>query len=325
MEKTKSFVAGLLAAAASVLPGMALAQEVGLRDAMRARMQARIEGPQRGEPRPTGGQGDRAQVDRAQVDRAADNGAWQRRERAEPQQRGEWHRADRPTRGNDSPADRGERDPDRRQGERGRPDGRGDDGRVRPDRPANTDQSQIQRGGRSRAERDNRGPENARAGDRRGRDWQGRDWCGREGASWRYEQARDERAWYDRSDFDERRDWNWRSGDARRSIRAGGGWDRSWRQSGRYNWNGDRASNRAAYHLPRYYAPHEWSGGYRRFSPGARLSSPLFAERYWIEDVYAYRLPEAYGPYRWVRFYNDALLVDVEAGDVVDAVNDIFW
>ena len=40
---------------------------------------------------------------------------------------------------------------------------------------------------------------------------------------------------------------------------------------------------------------------------------------------YDYRLPEAYGPYRWVRYYNDALLVDIYTGEVVDTVYDIFW
>ncbi|MEG8047084.1 RcnB family protein [Sphingomonas aerolata] len=36
-------------------------------------------------------------------------------------------------------------------------------------------------------------------------------------------------------------------------------------------------------------------------------------------------MPEAYGPYRWVRYYNDALLVDLDSGRVVDTVYDIFW
>lgn len=304
MEKKKSFVTGLLAALAGCLPGVAAAQERGLGEAMRARMQARIEAQQRDDIHP----------ERERTFRAADNGAWQR---PEAQQRGEWHRADRGTRpdagardGDPIPdRDRGERGPDRPRGERGqRPDWRGDGGQAVPDRSPRVERDgrRLDRTGRER--------------DRRGRDWDPR---GRDRASWRYQRARDERAWYDRSDFEERRDWNWRSDDARQWVR--GGWDRGWRQSSRYNWNGYRASNRAAYRLPRYYAPGEWAGGYRRFSLGARLSLPLFAERYWIEDPYAYRLPEAYGPYRWVRFYNDALLVDLDTGEVVDAVHDIFW
>lgn len=55
------------------------------------------------------------------------------------------------------------------------------------------------------------------------------------------------------------------------------------------------------------------------------LWSGLFADQYWISDPYYYRLPPAYGSLRWVRYYNDALLVDVETGYVVDAQYDFFW
>ena len=48
-------------------------------------------------------------------------------------------------------------------------------------------------------------------------------------------------------------------------------------------------------------------------------------QSYWIDDPYDYRLPEAYGEYRWVRYYNDALLVDIYTGEVVDVVYDIFY
>lgn len=104
-----------------------------------------------------------------------------------------------------------------------------------------------------------------------------------------------------------------------------GNWNRGWRQDNRYDWNRYRTSNRGAFHLPRYYAPYGWDYGYRRFSIGFRLSPILFGQSYWIDDPYNYRLPEAYGPYRWVRYYNDALLVDLETGEVVDVIYDIFW
>ncbi|RZM12158.1 MAG: hypothetical protein EOP67_66195, partial [Sphingomonas sp.] len=51
----------------------------------------------------------------------------------------------------------------------------------------------------------------------------------------------------------------------------------------------------------------------------------LWSRNYWIDDPYSYRLPEAYGPYRWVRYYDDALLVDVRTGVVVDTAYGIFW
>ena len=51
----------------------------------------------------------------------------------------------------------------------------------------------------------------------------------------------------------------------------------------------------------------------------------LWSENYWIDDPYEYRLPPVEWPYRWVRYYNDALLIDTESGQVVDTVYDIFW
>jgi hypothetical protein len=105
----------------------------------------------------------------------------------------------------------------------------------------------------------------------------------------------------------------------------GGAWNRGWRNDNRYAWSNYRSSNRGAYRLPRYYAPSGWGSGYRRFGVGFSLSSILYNQNYWIQDPYTYRLPEAYGPYRWVRYYNDALLVDLDSGRVVDTVYDIFW
>ncbi|MGN6377068.1 MAG: RcnB family protein [Sphingomonas sp.] len=98
-----------------------------------------------------------------------------------------------------------------------------------------------------------------------------------------------------------------------------------WRRDRRYDWRDYRQRNRSIYHLPRYYAPGDWGYGYRRFGVGFTLDSMLFGPSYWIGDPWAYRLPPAYGPYRWVRYYDDALLVDVRTGYVVDVVYDIFW
>lgn len=101
-------------------------------------------------------------------------------------------------------------------------------------------------------------------------------------------------------------------------------WNRGWRNDGRYDWNRYRGVNRSAYRLPRYYAPGGWDG-YRRFGVGVSLTRSLWGRNYWIGDPYAYRLPPAYGAYRWVRYYDDALLVDLRSGRVVDAVYGIFW
>jgi len=62
-----------------------------------------------------------------------------------------------------------------------------------------------------------------------------------------------------------------------------------------------------------------------RFSVGIFLNSLLFSDSYWIDDPWSYRLPPAYGTLRWVRYYDDALLVDIRDGYVVDVIHDFFW
>ncbi len=150
---------------------------------------------------------------------------------------------------------------------------------------------------------------------------------------------RDDRQDFNRDRRDDRQDYRTDRRDDRRDYRNDRGraigngnwtvrnrdWNRSWRSDRRYNWQDWRSRNRNAYRLPRYYAPRGYHYGYQRFGIGVTLGSILFSQNYWISDPWAYRLPPADGPYRWVRYYNDALLVDIHSGEVVDVINDIFW
>lgn len=130
----------------------------------------------------------------------------------------------------------------------------------------------------------------------------------------------------DRFDRDPRQGFRNRDNDWRgREFGNRGNWNRGWRQNRQFNWQGYRGYNRNAFHLPRYYAPYGWNGGYQRFGIGFSLNRVLFGQNYWIGDPAFYRLPPAYGPYEWVRYYNDAVLVDIRTGYVVDVVYDIFW
>ena len=144
---------------------------------------------------------------------------------------------------------------------------------------------------------------------------------------------RDGRRAGDRNWRDGRRDndRNWRDGnrgsyregyrDGRRDDRR---WDRRWRDNNRYNWYSYRNYNRNLYRMGRYYSPYR-NYSYRRLSIGFFLDSLFYSNRYWINDPWRYRLPDVYGPYRWVRYYDDALLVDVYSGEVVDVIHDFFW
>ena len=120
---------------------------------------------------------------------------------------------------------------------------------------------------------------------------------------------------------DDDRRW---SNNGRYDRRDNDRWDRSWRSDRRYDWRGHRERYRSYYRPGRYYAPDRYDR-YRRFSIGIYLGSPFYSNRYWIADPWYYRLPPAHGPYRWVRYYDDVLLIDVRNGYVVDVIHDFFW
>ncbi len=130
----------------------------------------------------------------------------------------------------------------------------------------------------------------------------------------------DDNRWNRNDNRWDRNDGRYRSGD-RNDYRR---WDNRWRNNNRYNWSSYRRSYPHVYRLPSYYAPYR-NYHYRRLSIGFYLDSLFFSNRYWISNPWQYRLPEVYGPYRWVRYYDDALLVNIYSGEVVDVIYSFFW
>lgn len=189
------------------------------------------------------------------------------------------------------------------------------------------DRDRGDRDGRPGVRGDNRGDNNDwRDRDRndRDRDWRDRD---NRGNGWRGNDGRgNDWRGNDRNNRD--RDWNRPNGGRPPIVNRWQGyrpWTNDWRRDNRYNWQGWRNSHRDIFRLPRYYAPSGWSRGYYRFSLGSYLDTILFGSSYWIDDPYRYRLPPAYGTLRWVRYYDDALLIDIRDGYVVDVEHDVFW
>ncbi|HWJ68567.1 MAG TPA: RcnB family protein [Sphingobium sp.] len=129
----------------------------------------------------------------------------------------------------------------------------------------------------------------------------------------------------------DQRGQNWRNDNQRPNVRNPvrlqdrQRWSSSWRNDRRYDWQGYRSQHRNIYRMPAYRPPYGWNRGYSRFSIGIILNSFLFDQSYWINDPYYYRLPPAYGSLRWVRYYDDALLVDIRDGYVVDVIHNFFW
>ncbi|MDQ3074553.1 MAG: RcnB family protein [Pseudomonadota bacterium] len=100
-------------------------------------------------------------------------------------------------------------------------------------------------------------------------------------------------------------------------------WSNQWRNDRNYDWRNHRERNRSAFRLGNYYDP--YGSRYRRFSIGFSLFPSYYQSNYWISEPSMYRLPPAYGPYRWVRYYDDAVLVNVYNGQVVDVIHGFFW
>ena len=100
-------------------------------------------------------------------------------------------------------------------------------------------------------------------------------------------------------------------------------WNGNWRNDHRYDWRNWRNHHHSTFHLGFYYDPFGW--GYQPFSIGWRLWPNYYSSNYWINDPWQYRLPYAPPGTQWIRYYNDALLVDMYTGEVVDVIHNFFW
>ncbi len=102
-----------------------------------------------------------------------------------------------------------------------------------------------------------------------------------------------------------------------------GDWRRDWRSDRRHDWRRHRDRHRSLFRFGFYFDPFGWS--YRPYSIGWRLWPSYYQSSYWLQDPGMYRLPYAPPGYRWIRYYDDALLVDTWDGTVVDVIRDFFW
>ncbi len=128
-----------------------------------------------------------------------------------------------------------------------------------------------------------------------------------EAQSWRDGRRDDRREW--RGD---RRD-DRRGGDDRRDDR-----NRRW---GDNDWRDWRGSNRGLYARGNWRAPFR----YYAFRPGGRIAPSYWGSAYWINDPWRYRLPPAGYGERWVRHYDDVLLIDTRRGIVLRVLNNFYW
>ncbi|MGN6375133.1 MAG: RcnB family protein [Sphingomonas sp.] len=117
-----------------------------------------------------------------------------------------------------------------------------------------------------------------------------------------------DRGHYDHGDHGGRHDRRYDHGDRYRHNDRGG-------------WHAYREHNRHRFDRGHWRAPFR----YHRFRSGIRIAPLYYGPRYYIGDPGYYRLPPA-GPYRrWVRHYDDVMLVDVRTGVVLRVYRDFFW
>jgi hypothetical protein len=250
-----------------------------------------------------GGRSDRQQARSERQEQRSERRSDQFQNRGQGQSRQNFQRAERPSSGPisyTSPVDRGER---------------------------NASREQFRRSNVTRQSIADRREDRPRTYQVQSREWQGNDGRDRNG-NWR--DNRNDRNWngnqnrnWNRGD----RDWNRNDRNGYRSWNRGGrshNWNQNWRSDRRYDWQRYRYSNRSHFHMPRYYSPYR-GYGYSRFSIGFFLEPLFYSSNYWISDPWSYRLPPAYPGTRWVRYYNDVLLVDMYTGEVVDVIYDFFW
>lgn len=71
-----------------------------------------------------------------------------------------------------------------------------------------------------------------------------------------------------------------------------------------------------------YHRPHGWY--YRRWSYGQVLPHFFWVRDYWITDWWMFDLQRPPYGYEWVRYGDDALLVNIYTGEVLEAIYDLF-
>jgi Ni/Co efflux regulator RcnB len=94
--------------------------------------------------------------------------------------------------------------------------------------------------------------------------------------------------------------------------------NRRWRDN---DWRDYRTRNRTVYARGSWRAPF----GYTRFRSGVRIAPSYWGSRYVIADPWRYRLPPAGRYQRWVRHYDDVLLIDTRRGTVVRVLSGFYW
>jgi Ni/Co efflux regulator RcnB len=117
----------------------------------------------------------------------------------------------------------------------------------------------------------------------------------------------------------------WRGDRNRTGDNAGRG-DRGrqdWRSDNRFRNYERNYSAQRHYRFGRYERPRGWYA--RRWTFGEFLPSLFWSQNYWIYDYSAFGLPYPPPGCVWVRYGDDALLIDRYTGEIIQVVYSIFY
>jgi len=155
--------------------------------------------------------------------------------------------------------------------------------------------------------------------------------------------GRDNDARYGRGDYrNDRPGWgNDRDQGHERYRNAGWTRDRDyWRDDRGRSWHHDRdwyqhyRNDHFRFYGNRYYARQRFTIGYydapwgysaRLWAFGDRLPLSYYGDRYIVDDYYNYDLYAPPYATAWVRVGDDVLLVDLDSGEVLDVIANLFW
>jgi Ni/Co efflux regulator RcnB len=99
-------------------------------------------------------------------------------------------------------------------------------------------------------------------------------------------------------------------------------WDRNWQHDGHHDWRRYRDHHRSLFHLGFYIDPFGWN--YQPYGIGYRMWPAYYGNQYWLDPA-MYNLPFPPPGCAWVRYWNDAVLVDLYTGTIVDQIPGFFW
>ena len=84
------------------------------------------------------------------------------------------------------------------------------------------------------------------------------------------------------------------------------------------NFTAPRHFHYGVYHRPQGWYAHRWTYG-------ERLPSAFFVRDYWVTDYVSFGLDEPPQGYVWVRYGNDALLIDQYTGQIAEVEYGVFY